>query len=360
MNKNFYAVIMAGGVGSRFWPLSKQKFPKQFLDFLNTGKSLFQATYERFTHICPKENIFVVANRDYEEIIKDQVPGIKNEQLLLEPMARNTAPCIAYASYKIMTKNPEATIVVAPSDHLIINEKNFSDCILHTMNFACRRDVLVTLGIKPSRPDTGYGYIQMIENIQEDGLYKVKTFTEKPKPDMAKHFVESGEFLWNAGIFVWNVKSIINAFKQFLPDITSCFNFPKEVFFTDEEKKYISKTYTSCPTIAIDYGIMEKAENVYVLPTDFGWSDIGTWNSVFEHLSKDEYQNAIKGKYVFVRNATNCIINISDDKLLAVNNVDNLIIVESDNIILVADKSKEQDIRNVVNEIKTKYREKFI
>ena len=281
MNKNFYAVIMAGGVGSRFWPLSRQKYPKQFLDFLNTGKSLFQATYERFLQVCPKENIYIVANQDYESIIKKQIPGINDEQLLLEPMARNTAPCIAYSAYKITAKNPDATIVVAPSDHLIINENNFAQCILKTMNFASKHDVLVTLGIKPQRPNTGYGYIQMLEKISDEGLYKVKTFTEKPDLELAKHFVESGEFLWNAGIFVWSGASIINAFKQFLPDISSCFDFPKEIFYSEKEREYISKTYTSCPTIAIDYGIMEKADNVYVLPTDFGWSDIGTWNSVF-------------------------------------------------------------------------------
>lgn len=360
MKRNFYAVIMAGGIGSRFWPLSKQKNPKQFLDVLNTGKSLFLATYERFQQMCGDDSIYVVANEDYEEIIKKQVPRIKDNQLLLEPLSRNTAPCIAYAAYKIASQNPDATMVVAPSDHLIMNEKKFLDYINKALKFASTRDVLVTLGIKPNRPDTGYGYIQMIEKNKDEGLFKVKTFTEKPDEELAKHFIESGEFLWNAGIFVWNVKSIIKAFEHYLPEIGNCFKFPQGVYYTDKEKEYVLKSYTRCSNISIDYGMMEKADNVWVLPSDFGWSDIGTWNSVFEHLNKDENNNVVKGKYVFIRDAKNCIINVSDDKLLAVNNVDNLIIVESDNIILVADKSKEQDIKHVVNEIKSKYREKFI
>jgi mannose-1-phosphate guanylyltransferase len=360
MNKHFYTVIMAGGVGSRFWPLSKQKYPKQFLDVLNTGRSLFQATYDRFSRLCPKENIYIVANQDYEEIIKTQIPGINHEQILLEPTARNTAPCIAYASYKIAQMDKKATMVVAPSDHLILNEHLFVETIVKAMTFATGKDVLVTLGITPNRPDTGYGYIQKNEEKKEGEFYKVKTFTEKPNLDLAKSFVDSGEFLWNAGIFVWNVNSIIKAFDSILPDVGKCFESPEKAYFSAEEEEFIRNAYNTCITISIDYGIMEKANNVYVLPGNFGWSDIGTWNSVFEYLNKDENNNAIKGKYVFIRDTKNCIINVSDRKLLAVNSVQNLIIVESDDIILVADKSKEQDIRHVVNEIKSKYREKFI
>lgn len=351
---------MAGGVGSRFWPLSKQKYPKQFLDVLGTGKSLFQATYERFEQLCPKENIFVVANQDYDSIIRTQIPTINSDQILLEPMTRNTAPCIAYAAYKIFQADENATMVVAPSDHLILSEIRFIETLNKAMDFASDKDVLVTLGIKPNRPDTGYGYIQKNEEKKDGDLFKVKTFTEKPNLELAKSFVESGEFLWNAGIFVWNAKSIIKAFDQNLPDVVKSFESHQKSFFTADEPKFIQNAYTTCPTISIDYGIMEKAHNVYVLPGDFGWSDIGTWNSIFEFLQKDENNNAIRGKYVFVRNAKNCIINVSDRKLLAVNNVENLIIVESDDIILVADKSKEQDIRHVVNEIKSKYREKFV
>jgi mannose-1-phosphate guanylyltransferase len=351
---------MAGGVGSRFWPLSKQKYPKQFLDVLNTGKSLFQATYERFVQLCPKENIFVVANQDYNGIIRNQIPDINSDQILLEPMTRNTAPCIAYAAYKIFQADENATMVVAPSDHLILSEIKFIDTVIKALDFASDKDVLVTLGIKPNRPDTGYGYIQKNEDKKDNDFYKVKTFTEKPNLELAKSFVESGEFLWNAGIFVWNVKSIIKAFSEILPDVAKSFESFEKSLFTPNEAKFIQNAYTICPTISIDYGIMEKASNVFVLPSDFGWSDIGTWNSIFEFLQKDENNNAIRGKYVFVRNAKNCIINVSDKKLLAVNNVQNLIIVESDDIILVADKSNEQDIRHVVNEIKSMYREKFV
>jgi mannose-1-phosphate guanylyltransferase len=360
MNKHYYTVIMAGGVGSRFWPLSKQKYPKQFLDVLNTGKSLFQATYERFEQLCPRENIFVVANQDYDKIIRTQIPTISSDQILLEPMTRNTAPCIAYAAYKIFQADENATMVVAPSDHLILSEIKFIDTVTKAMDFASDKDVLVTLGITPNRPDTGYGYIQKNEEKKDNEFYKVKTFTEKPNLELAKSFVESGEFLWNAGIFVWNAKSIIKAFDMILPDVAKSFEAKEKAFYTADEQTFIKNAYTTCPTISIDYGIMEKAHNVYVLPSDFGWSDIGTWNSIFEFLQKDENNNAIRGKYVFVRNAKNCIINVSDRKLLAVNNVQNLIIVESDDIILVADKSKEQDIRHVVNEIKSMYREKFI
>ncbi|MBL6964848.1 MAG: mannose-1-phosphate guanylyltransferase [Bacteroidetes bacterium] len=360
MNSHFYTVIMAGGVGSRFWPLSKQRYPKQFLDVLNTGRSLFQATYERFAQICPKENIYVVANADYGPIIRDQIPGIQDDQILLEPAARNTAPCVAYAIYKITQKDDKATMVVAPSDHLIMNEGIFLKSIQSAFEFAFQNDVLVTLGITANRPDTGYGYIQFIEDQSTEGFFKVKTFTEKPSLEIAERFVESGEFLWNAGIFIWNVKAAADAIHNYLPEVESCLDFDEEIYFTDKEEQAIKQAYTECPTISIDYGIMEKAENVFVLPGDFGWSDIGTWNSLFQYVEKDKDNNAIKGKFIFTRNTKNCIINISNDKLLAVNNVKDLIIVESENIILVADKSQEQDIRHVVNEIKSKYREKFI
>ncbi|HPD66286.1 MAG TPA: mannose-1-phosphate guanylyltransferase [Bacteroidia bacterium] len=360
MISHYYTVIMAGGVGSRFWPLSKQKYPKQFLDVLNTGKTLFQSTYDRFLQVCPKENIFVVANKDYVSIIRDQIPDIPVDRILSEPLARNTAPCIAYAVHKIAQTDPEASIVVSPSDHLILNEKLFIDSILKSLNFVSERNILLTLGITPNRPDTGYGYIQFDDTNHEEGIYKVKTFTEKPPLEIAKQFVKSGEFLWNAGIFIWNVKSILEAFKKHLPEVDECFSLGKDIYFSEKEEEEIAKAYSKCTSVSIDYGIMEKASNVYVLPGNFGWSDIGTWNSLFEYVKKDGNNNHVKGKYVFTRNASNCIIKISDDKLLAVNNVSDLIIVESDNIILVADRNQEQDIRNLVNEIKSKYRDKFI
>ncbi|MBT4970443.1 MAG: mannose-1-phosphate guanylyltransferase [Bacteroidetes bacterium] len=360
MNSHFYTVIMAGGVGSRFWPLSKQKYPKQFLDVLNTGRSLFQATYERFAQICPRENIYIVANKDYSEIIREQIPGISDDVILAEPIARNTAPCVAYAAYKIKQKDPLATMVVAPSDHLIMNEGIFLESIGQAMDFASQKDVLVTLGIKPNRPDTGYGYIQFEDDDKNEGFFPVKTFTEKPSLEIAESFVESGEFLWNAGIFIWNVQAVTLAIQNHLPEVASCFDSSENAYYTASEEDFVTNAYADCPTISIDYGIMEKADNVFVQEGDFGWSDIGTWNSLFQFVDKDKDNNAIKGKFVFTRNTKDCIINISDDKLLAVNNVKDLIIVESENIILVADKSQEQDIRHVVNEIKSKYREKFI
>lgn len=360
MNKNYYAVIMAGGVGSRFWPLSRKKHPKQFLDVLNSGQSLFQTTFKRFASLCPSDQIYTVANIEYDGIIKEQVPDITDKQVLLEPVARNTAPCIAYAAYKIYSQNPDAVLVVAPSDHLILNEQVFLNTVEKAMEFAAANDVLVTLGIKPNRPDTGYGYIQMNEEIISGDFYKVKTFTEKPDIELAKQFVKSGEFLWNAGIFIMSVRSIVGAFENYLPEMHKEFDKGTEHYYTNKENDFIASTYEACQTISIDYGIMEKADNVYVMPADFGWSDIGTWNSLFEFVDKDENNNASNGKNVFLRNAKNCIVNVSDDKLLAVNNVENLIIVEADGIILVADKNQEQDIRHVVNEIKSKYRERFI
>jgi mannose-1-phosphate guanylyltransferase len=360
MNTHYYTVIMAGGVGSRFWPLSKQKNPKQFLDVLNTGRSLFQATYERFAQICPRENIYVVANKDYSSIIKEQIPSILDEQILGEPIARNTAPCVAYAAYKIRQKDPQATMVVAPSDHLIMNEGVFLQSIDKALQFASANEVLVTLGIKPNRPDTGYGYIQFNDDKKSEGFFPVKTFTEKPDLEIAKSFVESGEFLWNAGIFIWNAQTITSAIASYLPEVASCFENDKDIYFSPKEEAFVNQAYADCPTISIDYGIMEKASNVFVQEGDFGWSDIGTWNSLFQYVEKNDDNNAIHGKFVFTRNTKDCIINISDDKLLAVNNVKDLIIVESENIILVADKSKEQEIKHVVNEIKSKYREKFI
>lgn len=359
-NENFYAVIMAGGVGSRFWPMSKKRHPKQFIDILGKNKSLFQTTYERFKSICPEENIFVVANEIYADTIKKQVPSITNHQILKEPVSRNTAPCIAYAAQRINKINTNAVMVVAPSDHLILNEDVFRESITKALNFAMQEDLLVTLGIKPTRPDTGYGYIQMNDDHQREGFFKVKTFTEKPNSELAEHFFDSGEFLWNAGIFVWSVKSINKAIEDFLPEVHKSFESGLDQLNTESEDEFIGSVYSSLPNVSIDYGIMEKASNVYVLPADFAWSDIGTWNALYEFLQKDEFQNAIRGKQVFVRNSENCIVNVNDNKLVALNSVKDLIIVEADNILLIADKNHEQEIRQVVNEIKAQFGEKYI
>ena len=282
MNRDNYCVIMAGGIGARFWPMSRADHPKQFIDILGTGKTLITQTFERFEKICPKENIYIVTNENYRELIKQQIPGISDEQIICEPTRRNTAPCIAYACYKLQKINPEANLIVAPSDHIIQKEEEFIEIVQSGLKASRNRDWLVTLGIKPTRPDTGYGYIQFNEaHIYPDDerMKKVKTFTEKPNLDTANFFLKSGDFLWNAGIFIWSLKSIMSAFNKYLPEIDMIFKEGKDRYNTPQEREFINYAYTTCKSISIDYGIMEKADNVYVLCSDFGWSDLGTWGS---------------------------------------------------------------------------------
>ena len=360
MNQNFYGVIMAGGVGSRFWPLSRKKLPKQFIDIFSNGQSLFQQTFNRLARICPLENIYVVTNEHYRGIVKEQVPGLIDERILGEPHARNTAPCVSYASFKISKQNPDAITVILPSDHLIMDEDNFIETITRGMEFASKNDTLLTLGIQPDRPDTGYGYIQFDEEAGSEGVYKVKTFTEKPNFELAEYFVSSGEFLWNSGMFIWKTSAIIKAIEKYMPDMYEQFHKGMKYYFEPEEKDFIQKTYEICNIISIDYAIMEKADNVYVMPSSFSWSDIGTWNALYAYSKKDEENNVIKGDMVFMRNTNNCIVHVPNKKLVALNNVSNLIVVESDGILLIADKNQEQDIRHVVNDIKIRYGEKFI
>lgn len=359
MSKNHFAVIMAGGIGSRFWPLSTSQHPKQFHDIMGQGKSLIRSTFERLQQVCPAENIYVVTNERYSGLVQEHLPEIAEEQVLKEPLARNTAPCLAYATQHILRKNPDGVMVVAPADHLIMNEENFSKIIKKSMKFAQQEDVLVTLGIKPTRPDTGYGYIQFHDGEKKNGFHKVKTFTEKPDEEMAKYFLECGEFLWNAGIFVWTANAIDKAIKQHLPDMHKAFAKGKEVYGTAKEKDFISKTYETCSMVSIDYGIMEKADNVYVYPSDFSWSDIGTWNAVYELLQKNKDGNVTKGDCVFLRQAKDNIVMAPNNKLIAINGVDNLIVVEHDGKLLVTTRDKEQEIRHLVNELKLKYGERF-
>ena len=361
--ENNYCVIMAGGVGSRFWPLSKLNKPKQFLDILGTGRTLLQMTFDRFKSICPVENIYIVTSLSYKETIIEQLPEINPEQILLEPVRRNTAPCIAYANYKILQKNPNANIVTAPSDHLIIKENIFKKVITEGLKFVENNDALLTLGIKPSRPETGYGYIQVNGNkhIEENkNIFKVKTFTEKPNKDLAKIFYESGEFFWNAGIFIWSLKSIRKAFEKHLPDIDLLFKEGVGKYNTEQEGGFIAETYSQCQNISIDYGVMEKAENVYVYCSDFGWADLGTWGSLHENSEKDEKNNAIIGNNVFTYHVENCIINMPADKLVVLQGLKEYIVVESENILLVCKKEDEQDIKQYVNDIKMKLGEKYL
>ncbi|OFX23653.1 MAG: mannose-1-phosphate guanylyltransferase [Bacteroidetes bacterium GWA2_31_9b] len=357
LNKNNYCVIMAGGVGSRFWPLSRSNKPKQFLDILGTGRSLLQMTFDRFKTICPVENIFVVTGTSYASLISEQLPELSDNQILFEPIRRNTAPCIAYANYKIFKINPNANIVTAPSDHLILKENEFKKVILHGLDFVSDKDALLTLGIKPSKPETGYGYIQFDQKEKEAKnplIYKVKTFTEKPNKELAQVFVDSGEFYWNSGIFIWSLKSIMKAFSTYLPEIDSLFKEGYNSYNTTEEEAFISKTYFECRNISIDYGIMEKANNVFMYCSNFGWADLGTWGSLYEHLPKDKENNSIRGENTFTYNLENCIVNLPDNKLAVIQGLSNYIVVESDGILLVCKKEDEQEIKQYVNDIKMK------
>jgi len=358
---------MAGGIGSRFWPLSKTSRPKQFIDILGTGETLIQQTFRRLNKICPTENFLIVTNLDYKEMVLEQLPMLKEEQVLCEPMRRNTAPCIAYACHKIKRKNENANIIVAPSDHLITKEDEFTSQLMKGLSFVEKNDALLTLGITPHRPETGYGYIQISEKFNVDdtenangNLYKVKTFTEKPDLKMAKVFVESGEFFWNSGIFVWSLKSILSAFEKFLPEVNELFEKGTKYYYTREEQAFLSKAYSECQNISIDYGVMEKAKNVYVLCADFGWSDLGTWGSLWDNSEKDSADNAIKGKNIKLYDTKNCIVNMGDDKLVVVQGLDGYIVVESDNTILICRKEDEQQIRQFVNDVKIAKGDKFV
>lgn len=358
-----YCVIMAGGIGSRFWPLSKSSRPKQFIDILGTGETLIQQTYRRLSKICPPSNFLVVTNLDYKDMVLDQLTELKEDQVLCEPMRRNTAPCIAYACHKIKKKCKNANIIVAPSDHLITKESEFIQELQNGLEFVNDKDALLTLGITPSRPETGYGYIQVNDTIgfkNINNLYKVKTFTEKPDLKMAKVFMESGEFYWNSGIFIWSLNSILSAFENYLPEVNDLFNKGQKYYFTHEEQAFLSKAYSECQNISIDYGIMEKAGNVYVLCSDFGWSDLGTWGSLWDNSEKDQSGNASKGKNIKLYETSNCIINMSDEKLAVIQGLKDYIIVEADNILLICKKEDEQQIRQFVNDVKMSKGDKYV
>ncbi|WP_407431038.1 mannose-1-phosphate guanylyltransferase [Arcticibacter sp.] len=354
--KNFYAIIMAGGIGSRFWPISRSAHPKQFLDILGTGKTLIQQTYERFLKIIPAENIYIATNDIYIPLVKEQLTGISEEQILGEPIMKNTAPCIAYASHKISLLNPDAAIVVSPSDHLILDQEAFSKDILLSLEAASGNNCLITLGIKPSRPDTGYGYIQYTTQTIGNSFHKVKTFTEKPNFELAQTFVQSGDFLWNAGIFVWSARSILSALNEFLPDMNDIFREGASKLNTEAENAFIHHAYFQCTNISIDYGIMEKASNVYVLPTDFGWSDLGTWSSVYELAEKDYVGNAvIPSQNVMMYDSSNCMVKVPKDKLVILQGLDDYIVVESNNTLMICQKSHEQHVKQIVTDVKSKF-----
>lgn len=347
--QNTYVVIMAGGIGTRFWPFSRTHYPKQFHDVLGTGKSLLQQTVERFEGVCSPENIYIVTSVEYKYLIKEQLPFLTDDQILLEPIRRNTAPCIAYAAYKIGAKDPDAHIVIAPADHIILKEENFKSTVRLALAATKMENILVTLGIQPSRPDTGYGYIQYIPDKKT--VKKVKTFTEKPQYDIAVKFLESGDFVWNAGIFVWSFQSIKEALAQFLPETAEVFESGTPYYFTDKEENFIQNAYARCGSISIDNGIMEKAGNVHVVLSDFGWSDLGTWKSLYEVSEKDDNQNVIDGK-VLTYNTTGSIIKMPKDKLVVINGLNDFIVAEYDGVLLICKKDDEQKVKEFVAEAK--------
>ena len=360
MNKNNYVAIMAGGIGSRFWPMSRTNYPKQFLDILNIGRTLIQSTYDRFAKFIPKENIYVVTFEDYADIVAEQLPELSKANILCEPSRKNTAPCIAYVSYKIQLLNANANLICAPSDHLITDDDAFIKICNEALKFTADIKGLLTLGIKPTHPNTGYGYIQYETLAVGENIYKVKTFTEKPTVEIAKAFIASGDFLWNAGIFVWQVKNIIKAFEKLLPEIHEVFDAELNNFNTDAEKEAIERIYPLCVNISIDYGIMEKADNVYIMPSSFGWSDLGTWASAFQNLEKDYLENAVVGDNVMIIDATNNLVHASNKKLILLQGLNDYVVVDTKDVLLICKKDKEQEIKEYVAEVKRNKGDKFL
>ena len=350
---------MGGGIGSRFWPFSRESYPKQFLDFFGMGRSLLQMTVDRFAKIIPMENIYIVTNRKYSDLVKEQLPLLHERQILLEPSRRNTAPCIAYAAYHIKAINPNANIVVAPSDHLIQKENEFLTAIRKGLDFIRENDALLTLGIKPDRPETGYGYIQSSDKRISD-FTKVKSFTEKPNIELAKVLFESGEFFWNSGIFLWNVNAIISAIQKYLPEISTRFSLGEDLFNTSEEQPFINTHYPYCPNISIDYGIMEKARNVYMLCVEFGWADLGTWGSLFEIATKDKDSNAVLNDKALLYECKNNIVKLGDSKrLVVVQGLKDYIVAENENVLLICKKEDEQRIKLYMADAQLKYGDEF-
>ena len=349
-NKNYYAVIMAGGIGSRFWPMSTEKRPKQFHDMLGVGSSLIQKTYARFESIIPSNNIFISTNKIYKKLVKKHLKGIKKGQLLLEPDMRNTAPCILYAALKIYKQNPDAVMIIAPSDHWIDDEITFIKNVEQAFEASQNAPILMTLGIKPSYPNTGYGYIQY--KLSKDKIKAVNKFTEKPDLETAKKFIKSGDYLWNAGIFIWSAKTIIKAFSDLLPDMFALFNKGISVYNTDNERQFIEDNYHKSENISIDYGIMESSKNVFVLPVDFGWNDLGTWNSLYHKLPKQESNNVVLDTKPIFRDASGNLIRTTKNKLVVVQGLNDYIIVEKGGILLICPRDKEQEIKQIVAQVK--------
>lgn len=348
MNTNYHLIIMAGGVGSRFWPLSNDDLPKQFLDVLGVGRTLIQLTAERFHDIVPTENIWVVTNRHYADLVQEQLPDVPRENILLEPCRRNTAPCICYASWRIKKKNPRATIVVTPSDHIVMDNQRFADSIRDAVDFASETDAIVTLGMKPTRPETGYGYIKAdltFASSRKKNLYRVDAFKEKPTREVAEQYLQDSSYFWNAGIFVWTVSTIVNAFRVYQPEISRIFEKLLPTYGTPREREAIDEQFPLCENISVDYAILEKAEEIFVYPADFGWSDLGTWGSLQENLQRDSYGNAVVGNDVKVFESRNNIIHTEGLRQVVVQGLDGYVVAERDGVLLICQLSEEQRIK---------------
>ena len=347
MSKNIYCVIMAGGAGTRFWPISRQSKPKQFLDILGTGRSFIRHTFERFARMIPAEHFLVMTNSAYKQLVLNDIPELRPDQVMCEPIGRNTAPCIAYAAERLAKEDPEAMMIVTPSDHLILDEVEFINVARECVEYASTNDALMTIGLRPTRPETGYGYIQV--NSRE-AISKVKTFTEKPNLEMAQTFLASGEFLWNSGIFVWSVKQIRAALQRYLPELSNLFAQAADDIGTENETAAIERVFSECRSISIDYGVMEKADNVYVRCGNFGWSDVGTWGSMHQLSQKDAYANTKSGKACYTYNTRNSIVAVPQDKIAIINGLRDYIVVDTDDVLMICPRSEEQSIKKYIDE----------
>ncbi|WP_396603085.1 mannose-1-phosphate guanylyltransferase [Algibacter sp. R77976] len=358
MNKNYYAILMAGGVGSRFWPISTQDFPKQFHDMLGTGDTLIQKTFQRLSDLIPKENIFILTNERYNDLVLEQLPEVEQRQVVLEPAMRNTAPCILYASLKIQKENPDALMIVAPSDHWIEDEKTFSKNVKQAFDFCSKNNALMTLGIQPTFPNTGYGYIEFDKSSTE-AIKSVNQFREKPDYQTAKSFIEQGNFLWNAGIFMWSAKTVVEAFQNNQPELYSLFEKGISVYNTEFEDGFIKDNYPKAENISVDYAIMEKSSNVQVIAAEFDWNDLGTWGSLYDKLDKDESNNAVVNARTLAEDASGNMIRTKSDKIVVVDGIKDYIIVDKDEVLLIFPKSKEQDIKKTLQQVKDKFGEQY-
>ncbi|MBM3413953.1 MAG: mannose-1-phosphate guanylyltransferase [Bacteroidetes bacterium] len=360
MKNNQYVAIMAGGIGSRFWPMGRTRYPKQFLDILGMGRTLIQQSYDRYSKVVPPANVYVVTSHEYVDIVKAQLPELPISNILAEPCRKNTAACIAYIAFHLQAKDPAAVMIAAPADHLVKETKQFVQTASKALDFVENVNSLLTIGIKPTHPNTGYGYIQHDLMPAAPDVFKVKTFTEKPSEEIAKAFIASGDFLWNAGIFIWQVSAILAAFESYLSEVYEVFAAEKELFNTASEREAVERIYPQCTNVSVDFGVMEKASNVFVIPASFGWSDLGTWNNAWDNMEKDYFGNTVVGKNVMVVDANDCMVHAPDKKLVLLQGLRDYIIVDTEDALLICKKDKEQQIKEYVAEVKRNRGEHYL